>query len=304
MGLESDNSRIVLRTWQSATSPGDNFWLWMPLAILAAVVACGSLHAQDADAVALVQPAFTDRQFEQWVFQQQSTAIGARKNLNARLTLRTEEINRFCGLSVAQKKKVQLAGRGDIKRFFDRYEKVKQKFQKLKNDQQKFNQIWQDIAPLQITFRFGLFHRDSFLHKSLRNTLNEEQFARYAVVLRDRRRFRHRVQVELAVAMLERGMPLRNEQRQKLIVLVVNETKPPRKSSSQYDYYVVMFQLSRMPEGKLKRLLDKTQWKVLKKQLDQVRGMEQQLRQLGYLTEDGDEDEIDEAKPAVQAQKN
>jgi hypothetical protein len=255
---------------------------------------------EDVEAVVQVQPAITDAQFDQWVFRQHRTAAGARQSLNSLLALQAEHIDRACGLTDAQKKKLQLAGRGDIKRFFDNYEEIKQKFQSLKHDRQKANQIWQDLRPLHSSLQAGLFHVDSFLYKSLRNTLTKDQFTRYAVIASDRRKLRHRAKIELTVAMLEQGMPLRDEQRQKLITLLVNETKPPRRSG-QYDYYVIMFYLSRMQDEKLKPLLDNVQWKVLNRQLDQARGMEHWLRQAGHLSDD-DEDN-DEAQPAAQVQK-
>src|SRR5207245_8056724 len=125
------------------------------------------------------------------------------------LALQVKDIDRACKLTDAQKKKLQLTGRGDIKRFFDRYEKVKQKFQLVKHDEQKMQEIWQDISPLQMTLQAGLFHDDSLLHKSLHNTLSSEQFARYDAIAGERRAFRHHANIELAVTTLEQSMPLR-----------------------------------------------------------------------------------------------
>src|SRR5262245_14179965 len=123
----------------------------LPLALVAAFVACAAAQAQrkvvaqPAPAMA-VRQAMPDEQFEQWVFQQSQNAFGARQRLDSLLAVHTEQIDRTCQLTDVQKKKLQLAGRGDIKRFFDRYETVKQKFQALKHDQQKLQQeIWQHI---------------------------------------------------------------------------------------------------------------------------------------------------------------
>ncbi len=171
----------------------------------------------DVAVAAVQQPQWTDAQFDQWVFQHHRTASAARKNMLTQLSLHAQDVDRVCSLTDAQKKKLQLAGRGDIKRFFDRYEKVKRKFQLIKNDQQKFNQIWQDITPLQATMQTGLFHDDSFLHKSLRNTLIGEQVTKYDTVAQLRRAFRHRAKIELAVTLIEQGMPLTDAQRQELI---------------------------------------------------------------------------------------
>src|SRR5580692_11628476 len=42
----------------------------------------------------------------------------ARNKLDSALALRIDDVDRICGVTESQKKKLQLAGRGDIKRFF------------------------------------------------------------------------------------------------------------------------------------------------------------------------------------------
>jgi hypothetical protein len=262
---------------------------------LAAFVACVVAQAQQKFVAA--QRVWTDENFDQWVFQQERNTSRARQRLNSLLALQVEDIDRACKLTDAQKNKLQLAGRGDIKRFFDRYETVKQKFQLIKQDEQKFQEIWQDISPLQMTLQAGLFYDDSLLYKSLHNTLTGEQFARYDAIARERRAFRHRANIELAVTVLEQAMPLRDAQRRELITLLTNQTKPPRKSG-QYDYYLIMFQLGRVPEGKLRALFDDTQWKVVNRHLAQYEGMKPFLKQSGQLPDQDDEADRADATPA------
>jgi hypothetical protein len=274
------------------------------LVLLTAFV--GSAGAQDrqkeeADvrrAVVARQLVQLEAQFDQQVFQRDGNAAGARRRLDAQLALQVEDLDWACTLTDAQKHKLRLAGRGDIKRFFDRCDTVKQKFQAAHQDGQRLQEVWQDISPLQMTLQAGLFQDDSLLHKALSNTLTGEQFARYDALARDRRAFRHRANVELAVTTLEQSMPLRDAQRRELTTLLTNETKPPRKAS-QYDYYFVMFQIGRLPEGKLKPLFDNLQWKVVSRQLDQFRGMEPTLRQWGLWPVEGDEAGQTDGTPAV-----
>src|SRR6478672_7877710 len=102
----------------------------------------------------------------------------ARRQLEWQLTVQIEDIDRACSLTNPQRKKLELAGRGDIKRFFDRYEQVIRKSQVERNEQ-GLRKISQDITPLEITLQVGLFYEDSLLLKSLRNTLTDEQFAQY-----------------------------------------------------------------------------------------------------------------------------
>jgi hypothetical protein len=152
--------------------------------------------------------------------------------------------------------------------------------------------------PLQTSLQAGLFHEDSLLVKSLRNTLAGDQYARYDAIARERRAFHHRASVERAVTMLEQGMPLRDAQRRELIALLTNRTKPPRKSG-QYDYYLVMFQLGRVPEEKLKPLFDNTQWKVVNRQLDQYKQMEPFLKQSGQWPDEEDAADRSDGQPAA-----
>ena len=226
-----------------------------------------------------------ENQFDSWVFQNLQTVAAARKKLDQMLTLQMDDVDRACQLTEAQRKKLQLAGRGDMVQFFEQVEVVRKKFLLVRKDQQKFNQIWQDISPLQVRFQIGLFGEDSFYQKTLRNMLKGEQFSKFAQVDGDRKRFQYRAKVELVVAMLENALPLRDEQRQKLITLIVDETKPPR-SFGQQDYYIVMWNISKIPEKTLKPLFDDTEWKILNRQFVQVRGLEQWLKQSGALAKD------------------
>jgi hypothetical protein len=263
------------------------------------LLACAAASAQKA--VAPAAPEWTEQQIEQMIFQQDRNPDGARGRLAALLTLYVEDVDRACQLTEAQKQKLQLAGRGDIKRFFDRCEAIKQKYRGTRQDDQQVQQaFWQEIRPLQLTYQAAFFHPDSLLSKSLPHTLKPDQAARYAASTRDRRAYQHRALVELAVLSLEQRVPLRDAQRQELIPLLLKETKPPRKSGS-YDYYFLIFQFARIPEEKWTPLLDAPQWKILSHQLAQFRQMEPQYRQAGLLeaeSEDNDEADHKPVNPA------
>lgn len=242
-----------------------------------------------ADAIAFAQVGFTDEQFEQWVFQQYGNAATARTKLKESVELYIEDIHQACTLTDAQSHKLRLASQGDIERFFRKFEDVKKKFQAVRNDQQKVNQIFQDISPLQAQMNSGLFGRDSLLQKCLVNTLNRPQFLKFAIVDKERRRFAHESKIGLAILMLDQAAPLTADQRRKLTELLRNETKPLR-SAGRYDYYAMMYQISMISADKLKPLLDDIQWQVFNQQLAQMRGMEQWLKQNGVLSDADDGD--------------
>ncbi|MBI5759547.1 MAG: hypothetical protein HZA46_13595 [Planctomycetales bacterium] len=226
-----------------------------------------------------------ENQFESWMFQTLPNASAARAKLEKLLALHTQDVDQACRLSEAQQKKLQLAGRGDIKRFFEQVEVVRRKFLLVRKDQNKVNEIWQDIQPLQLTFLSGLHGPDSFFRKTLRNILNERQFEDYSRLATERQLFQYRAKVELVVSVLEGGLPLRDEQRQRLITTIVEHSQPPRRYGQQ-DYYVVMWSISKIPEATLKPLFDEAEWKALTRQFAQVRGMEQWLKKNGAIAMD------------------
>jgi len=261
-------------------------------AVLLAPFSCGAVaraqeEGEDEAAMVVAQPVFADENFDQWVFQNQGNAQNGRKRIEQMLTLRTEEIDRVCGLSEGQKKKLQLAGRGDIKRFFDRVEDARKIFQAVKHDQNKFQEIWQHIQPLQTELSAGLFGESSIFRKTVRTTLSAEQAASYDKIQQERRASLYRAKIELAVAMLDNGLPLHDEQRRKLVELLVADTKPPKRFG-QYDYYVVLIQMAKLPEGKVKPLFDAAQWRAVQQQLNNTRGMEQWLKQNGVMGDDAE----------------
>lgn len=275
---------------------------FVALVMLCLIGARGVAQDEDDEPAMLAEPVaqfeIQENQFDSWVFQNFPNAQSARKKLDEMLDLLAEDVERSCKLSESQCKKLRLAGRGDILRFFDQVEIVRQKFLLVRKDQNKFNQIWQDISPLQVTFQAGLHDDDSLFAKTLRNMLDDRQRVAYESVDGERRRFQYRAKVELIVAMLDNALPLREQKRQKFISLILEKTKPPRRFGQQ-DYYVVMWNISKIPEADLKALFDDTEWKILRQQFNQVRGMEQWLKQSGLLESD-DESSKDE-KPKARA---
>ena len=57
-----------------------------------------------------------------------------RGRLKERLSLKVEWIQLSCNISEAQKKKLEIAGRGDIKRFMDEMRGMKRRYRQIKGD--------------------------------------------------------------------------------------------------------------------------------------------------------------------------
>ena len=142
---------------------------------------------------------------------------------------------------------------------------------KVKTDQNKFNEIYQELVPLQVALNSGLFGDGSIYSKTIKRVLSEEEDARYQQVIQDKNRFRYRAKIELVVAQLDQSVGFRDEQRRKLVELILSETQPPTRFG-QYDYYLVMYQAGQIAEAKLKPLFEDRQWALLKRQLNQREG--------------------------------
>jgi hypothetical protein len=231
----------------------------------------------------------SDDQFDQWVFGGPMNSGAARRNkLESLLTLQVDDVGRVCKLSELQRRKLILAGKGDIKRFLDKVDEKRKKFEKVKSDQNKVGEIYQELQPLQVTLNSGLFNEGSIFAKTLKTSLASEQAARYEGIVREKGQFRYRAKVELAVAQLEQSVGFSDAQRRELVEIILRETRPPARYG-QYDYWVVMYQAGRISESRIRPMFDDQQWAFLKRQLDQMRGMGHWLRNAGMLPAQGDE---------------
>jgi hypothetical protein len=267
------------------------FRLAAPAFIVAVVTSSPVVQAQDeeeeevAPAPAAARfDAFNNFNFDQWVFGNLGGANAGmvRNKLDTRLELQVDDIERSCGLTPVQKKKLLVAGRGDIKRFFDRLEEVRRKFDKLRNQQNALGMVWQDVQPLQAGVSGGLFGDGSIFAKALRTTLTPEQVADHEKAARERLLFLYWAKVDLVLEMLSNQVGTTVEQRDQLRKLLTAETRPPKRLG-QNDYYAVLYQVATIPEAKLKPLFDDLQWRLLDQQLAQARGLGMWLKQNGFV---------------------
>ena len=242
---------------------------------------------REAEGAARNQPqhghfAFPEDQFDQWVYGRKASKKQHRERLDALVSLQLDRYDRMYQLSPKQKDLLRLAAQGDIKRLEDAVEIARKKFNVIRFDQQKFNEIWQDIQPLQTKINNGVFDESSLLHKITPRILDQEQLAKVEQAELERRKWIYQAKVSLAVTQLESSVPMLAEQRRQLEALLLEETDVPKKYG-QYAYYVVMIHASKLPEEKLKAIFDDAQWRALKQSFRQFRGMERHLKQQGIL---------------------
>jgi hypothetical protein len=219
-----------------------------------------------------------DNQFNGWLFQRSGQA----PDEESEITLMVEAIDRTCHLNDEQKDKLHLAGHGDYARFDQKVNDLRSECVGKTYDQNEMQALYQKFQPLRNEYQAGMLGSTSLFAKVVHRALTPEQQEEYEAAEAERRKTRHEAKVRLFVALLEQSCPLKSSQRDALVELLLKDTQPALRSSD-YDWYVVIVQAAKIPDSKLKPILDQAQLAYFKKITAQVRGMEGRLRQLGVL---------------------
>jgi hypothetical protein len=226
-----------------------------------------------------------DRQFERWLFGNDGDTDTARRIAEARLRSRVSFIDDVCRLTRPQRKKLELAGRGDLKRFFDRVRVLRQQFRTAEDDLDRLARLIEDAEAEGELFRREFFGDETLFAKALRATLDADQAARYRRHWDEARLLRHQARVEWVTRTLQRSLAMSDGERLRLHAVLLEETRPPR-DSGPADYYGIIYQASRIPEARLRPILDEVEWRLLRLEFDEARRREPELREAGLLPED------------------
>jgi hypothetical protein len=264
----------------------------LSLAVLLAPPQGRSLHGDDdwdaegpapnARAAELRRAQFdVEANINSWVCGSVNRAQAERK-AESLLTLRINSLERAGGLSKDQVEKLRLAAHNDVVSFFRKVEALKQECRGINVNDQKFQEMWQKIEPLRSQFNAGLLDETSLFNKVLQGICRRNPSAPYLEEERQRRRFRYRATIEVAVTMFEAGVPLTDVQRQKFLKVLFNELEPP-KSIGRRAEYVVFYQASKLDEAKLKPIFDDAQWRALSNVMRSAKAMEQHLKTQGFV---------------------
>jgi hypothetical protein len=235
----------------------------LALTLLAAMASGSVSWAQEADDDEPQKPPPRRRKAapveETWAFGMKRADAQAR--LDSRLTLEIERIERCCRITEEQKKKLQVTGRGDLKRFLDRVDEVRRKRRDAGGNQAQRNEIDMEMQSLQTRLTEEPPVQGSMFAKTLTRTLSDDQMATYREGLRESRRFRHRAQVDLVVEVFDLAAACSDEQRQRLTKLLLEETRLPSRTDEEFQ--VVLAQAVRLPETKLRPIFEDSQWRPL-----------------------------------------
>ncbi len=234
-----------------------------------------ALDQMDID-VFVLQP----EQFDSWVFNNH-TAESARSQSLARIGLQVDFVESAVPLDAAQRAKLDLAGRGDVHRFFNEFRAIKSSLPTGKVKQDEWQKVWTRTQPLQMKYLAGLHGPGSLFDRAIRTTLATEQLEKYDRMTEDRLKRQYAASVRLTVAEIETRIPLTADQRRRFVDAILSSSTPPRKVGQPYaERYYVMHQIAKVPEETLKAIFTDKEWKRLKATIDPWRNA-QFLQQLG-----------------------
>jgi len=200
-----------------------------------------------------------ERQINQIAYGRFANAAAARARLEQLLGLRLENIERVCGISETQRKKFELAGKGDIKRFFDAIDEKRRRI-RAEGGGQQIDRIEEELSASARWLDTGVFEERSLFVKTVMKTLSADQVTRYQADGREARAFRHQAQVEGVVGIFDQALGLDNEQRRRLKKLLLVQTRSLKIAADHgAEYLFVLAQAVNVSESKLGPIFTKAQ---------------------------------------------
>jgi hypothetical protein len=214
-----------------------------------------------------------------------------REILERMVSLRIVELTLECSLTAAQVQKLQLAGKGDVKRFIDRLDDLARRLDDPAADAQVLRSVLADWNTIEMNWRTEFLGPGSLLTKMLKTTLTLQQATMRQVAVTDQRRQRYERSIAVATRSLQANLGLSDRQSARLAQLLIKETRPPRKFGNASDIPLVLFEAASLPEERLRPIFDDSQWQTLKRWLDAYKagaGGAKVLERLGFIFEDGE----------------
>lgn len=230
-----------------------------------------------------------------------SAAGMARKRMESAIDSELQWIEGRCRLTDVQKKKLRLAGRGDIGSFFSRAEELRAKVVGRTLGRQEYMELSMEMSLLRMTTQNCLLGEASLFRKTLRRTLDDEQRVEYQRLLRQRQLDA----AESGFSVWDRvnnnnarinGLKLNPETRRKVCELIVEQGRMPE-SSTPYMNYIVLLEANRI-EDQVRPLMDNEQWEAFQKLVAQAQRVEPSIRRYAQWppTPGNDDDEAKDGR--------
>lgn len=116
--------------------------------------------------------------FDRWLFADEQSEADRRRNLDEILQTKVKSTTLAHHLTESQRAKLRLAGRGDIKRFFDQIEDRRRDFEKDRHSFRTGFAALQRLEPLTQVYRDGPFGGGSLFAKTLSKFNNDQKALR------------------------------------------------------------------------------------------------------------------------------
>jgi hypothetical protein len=236
--------------------------------------------------------------FERRVFGDQRDEAAARLEAETALAHRVDYLRLAARLADDQGRKLRAAGRGDIKRFFDRFAEAREKMAGTLDQRALGLLIAGEARPLAEEWAMLQKVEGPIFTKTFDRTLTDDHRAAIEKENRDRLAFRLRADVRWTTVLLARSLGLKDDQRRRLESLLLERTIPPKKFETS-DYVIVMFQASRIPEYEIRPIFDDLQWRVMAQEFAAVQRYELHLKRGGFLPEGMFGDDRDGVLPPI-----
>jgi hypothetical protein len=222
-------------------------------------------------------------QFNGWIFNRMQNEQNARDTFHSRIDLEIQQLELVAALTEDEKAKIRLAGKGDVKRFFDNVHEARRKFLALGDvNQNQMNEAYQLASPLAQRINRGLFDDNSLLKKVAATAPGPERAERIRKRNQRRRQFQTEANIKSYIAMLGRSVPLTSDQRDQLVDLVSSKVDLAQ-FDAPYVTYLISYRLSQLPDGDLQTIFDQNQWQAFENTLVQAKAMKAVLKQQGLI---------------------
>jgi hypothetical protein len=210
------------------------------------------------------EPEFDVKQFDSLIFEAIESPENPLAVLESQVDLEVTRISQSIDLQDDQVEQLRLAGRGDIKRFYDRVEQARRKFQE---SAQRLNQaspddMYEIAMPLQSSLKKGLFGRGSLFQKVVANSLDDQQSVALQRHLSRINELQAEGAVRVFVVKIGYYVPMTSVQRSKLTELLLEDATWVI-NDPHYSFLIVVYQFGKVPRQKYEAIFDEKQMKAV-----------------------------------------
>lgn len=257
------------------------------LFLLIAAPAEGQFRAVPARNVFILD----DSTFDSWLFSSMSGNMGNYQGQGIKAALadlassRLAKLEMSCELSDDQRRRLKLASLDDAAEFEAEVEAVRRELVGKSFPQNDISVPYQQIQELAMRLQEDFYGDGSLFQKVSQHILTPEQRNAIEKAEAERRRRRHEAAAGTLIVGLQRYTPMTAQQRDAFHKLIVEQTEPALRSS-QYDRYVLLYQVSTLPENDLKAIFDEAQLRSLTPAFRNGKAYKSMLEQQGLIATD------------------